>query len=127
HVTPARCGDQRPRISSTPSALAPCSSCRPGARKYEPVREFCSHKDRRGGSRGGTALECTLMGAGREMRPQEKHWPGELIRALAIGALATSGALVCATGAQAWTLKTLYNFCAQENCADGSFPLAGLA
>lgn len=28
--------------------------------------------------------------------------------------------------AKSWHLTTLYNFCNQDNCADGSFPLAGL-
>lgn len=31
-----------------------------------------------------------------------------------------------ANGAQAWTLTTLYSFCAQDKCADGEFPVAGL-
>jgi uncharacterized repeat protein (TIGR03803 family) len=44
-----------------------------------------------------------------------------------IGTLAIAAALLAAisTGAesaQAWTLKTLYSFCAQPNCADGSQP-----
>jgi uncharacterized repeat protein (TIGR03803 family) len=39
-----------------------------------------------------------------------------------------NGAVVigCCSAAQAWTLKTLYNFCTQDECADGSTPLAGV-
>lgn len=30
------------------------------------------------------------------------------------------------TGKKIWSLRTLYNFCAQPNCADGASPLSGL-
>jgi len=35
-------------------------------------------------------------------------------------------ALIDASIAHAWTLKTLYSFCAKANCADGQDPMAGL-
>lgn len=47
------------------------------------------------------------------------------LRALTFGAGALAFAGVQG-GAQASTLKVLYNFCTQANCADGSFPMAGL-
>jgi uncharacterized repeat protein (TIGR03803 family) len=34
--------------------------------------------------------------------------------------------IACCSAAQAWTLKTLYSFCIQSQCADGSTPLAGV-
>jgi len=45
---------------------------------------------------------------------------------LARGVLGLAMAATSSAGAQAWRLKTLYNFCTQANCADGSTPLAGL-
>ena len=45
---------------------------------------------------------------------------------LVIAAASLVLALVPIEGAKAWTLKTLYSFCSQADCSDGSVPLAGL-
>jgi uncharacterized repeat protein (TIGR03803 family) len=47
-------------------------------------------------------------------------------RALAIAALALLSASLVPCGASAYTLKTLYDFCLQSECTDGSEPVAGV-
>ncbi|HEX3430818.1 MAG TPA: choice-of-anchor tandem repeat GloVer-containing protein [Rhizomicrobium sp.] len=38
----------------------------------------------------------------------------------------SAGALLCGSDAEAWTLKTLYSFCSENGCTDGTAPAAGL-
>ncbi|HLY05638.1 MAG TPA: choice-of-anchor tandem repeat GloVer-containing protein [Rhizomicrobium sp.] len=49
-----------------------------------------------------------------------------LVPAALAAVLALAAALAPAGAAHAWTLKTLYSFCAEAHCTDGSEPLAGL-
>lgn len=44
------------------------------------------------------------------------------IRALAFAGALLAAALAPAASAQAWTFKTIHNFCAKANCADGQIP-----
>lgn len=44
------------------------------------------------------------------------------IRALTVAGASLAAALAPVVGAQAWTLKTLYNFCAETNRTDGQMP-----
>jgi len=43
-----------------------------------------------------------------------------------VAALAFAAIVAPLSSASAWTYHVLYNFCSQANCADGSYPLAGL-
>ncbi len=50
-----------------------------------------------------------------------------MFRLLTISALAfLATALAPVTNAQAWTMKTLYNFCSEPDCTDGEVPLGRL-
>src|SRR5438045_8572425 len=61
----------------------------------------------------------------RERAPEEHRMKTKSAVTMAAAVLIT-GVFAAAGVAQAWTLKTLYSFCAQANCTDGDTPLAGL-